>query len=129
MFPPLTLETVRWRPLKGEGLEHPAVRAVDHGLRAESTVTGENEAPPYGARNHLDLGAAWPVRSFAVEEPAGRRTADDGTDTDLVGSTSTTTLPNRRPCLATGDNSPLSADLPVDAEGFVSDYPTRFARL
>lgn len=140
MFPPFTLDTVRWRPLEGEGLEYPAVRTADHGHRAESTVIGENEAPPpYGARYHLDLGEAWHGRTFVVEEPAGRRTAGC-TDTDLAGSTPTTTLPNRRPCLATGDNSPLStmapvpsdtftADLPVDAEGFVTDYPTLFARL
>lgn len=114
MFPPLTLETVRWRPLEGEGLEHLTGRAVNDGLRAESTVIGENETQPHGIHVYVD--------------------------TDLAGSTSATTLPNRHPCLAIGSSSPLStiahvpfdtftAERPVGAEGFVTDYPTLFARL
>ena len=40
MFRPLSLKTVRWRPLQGEGLEHLTVRPVDGGIRAESVIIG-----------------------------------------------------------------------------------------
>ncbi|WP_313196490.1 putative glycolipid-binding domain-containing protein [Shinella zoogloeoides] len=187
MFPPLALKTVRWRPFEGEGLEHLTVRAVGDGLRAESTVIGEQGNRPFGVHYRIDLDAAWRVRSFLVEGMAGRRIAmlsdgdgrwrdEDGTplpvfdgcmDIDLAGSPFTNTLPIRRlglsvehgrttlkmvyvpfdtfvpfvdgqhyTCLSpasrylyeAADRS-FSAELPVDADGFVTDYPTLFARL
>lgn len=187
MFPPLVLKTVRWRPLEGEGLEHLAVRAVDGGLRAESTVIGDHGNRPFGVRYRIDLDTAWRVRAFLVEDMAGRRIAmtsdgegrwsgEDGKplsafdgcmDIDLAGSPFTNTLPIRRlglsvergkttlamvyvpfdtfmpfvdgqhyTCLAPASrylyeaaDRTFSAELPVDADGFVTDYPTLFTRL
>jgi hypothetical protein len=188
MFPPLTLKTVRWRPLEGEGLEHLTVRAVDGGIRAQSTVIGEREAgSPYGVHYWIDLDASWHVRSFLVEVTTGQRIAmtsdgqghwraEDGKplsafdgciDIDLAGSPFTNTLPIRRLGLPAGEKSPplnmvyvpfdtfeplvdgqiytciepasrylyeaadgtFTAELPVDADGFVTDYPTLFSRL
>lgn len=188
MFPPLTLKTVRWRPLEGEGLEHLTVRAINGGIRVESAVIGEREPSiPYGVHYRVDLDTAWHVRSFLVEVTTGQRIAmtsdgqghwrsEDGTplpafdgciDIDLAGSPFTNTLPIRRLNLAKGEKSPLltmvyvpfdtfqpfadgqfytclaadarylfeeedgtfTAELPVDADGFVTDYPTLFARL
>lgn len=187
MFPPLTLKTVRWRPYEGEGLEHLTVRAVEGGIRAESTVIGEHDNGPFGVHYRIDLDAAWRVRSFVVEEMAGRRIAmtsdgegrwsgedrtplpafDGCIDIDLAGSPFTNTLPIRRlglkpehgtarlkmvyvpfdtfapfvdgqhyTCIAptsrylyAAEDRSFSAELPVDADGFVTDYPTLFARL
>lgn len=188
MFPPLTLKTARWRPLQGEGLEYVALRAIDGGIRAEGTVIGEREeGHPYGVHYRVDLDEAWRVRSFLVEEVAGRRIAmtadgegrwrqEDGKalpvfdgciDIDLAGSPFTNTLPIRRLAPAAGEKSPLltmlyvpfdtfeprvdgqfytciepasrylyeaadgafTAELSVDADGFVTDYPTLFSRL
>ncbi len=188
MFPPLTFKTARWRPLKGEGLEHLTVRAIEGGIRAESTVVGEDgDGRPFGVHYRIDLDTAWRVRSFRVEETDGRGVAmtsngegerrshsgktlpalDGCIDIDLAGTPFTNTLPIRRLGFAPEAGtvrlkmvyvpfdtfSPFSdgqnytcldparrylyqaadrtfqAELPVDADGFVTDYPTLFARL
>jgi hypothetical protein len=188
MFPPLTLKTVRWRPLEGEGLEHLTVRAVEGGIRAESAVIGDRgDGRLYGVHYRIDLDAGWRVRSFRVEETDGSCVAmtsdgegrwrsesgeplaafDGCIDIDLAGTPFTNTLPIRRlgpapeagtvrlkmvyvpfdtfspfpdgqnyTCLDPArrylyqaDDRTFQAELPVDADGFVTDYPTLFARL
>ena len=116
MFRPLSLKTVRWRPLEGEGLEHLTVRAVEGGIRAESVIIGERDAAAYGVTCRIDCDDGWRVRSFHLRDTTGRELelASDGNghwqrpdgtalpefdgciDIDLSGSPFTNTLPIRR---------------------------------
>jgi uncharacterized protein len=187
MFRPLSLTTVRWRPLEGEGLEHLTVRAVEGGIRAESVIIGERDAAAYGVTCRVDCDDGWRVRSFHLRDTTGRQLelasdghghwqTPDGTalpefdgciDIDLSGSPFTNTLPIRRlnldpsqgtarlrmvyipfdtlepfvdgqlyTCLVPAshylyeaEDGAFSAELPVDEDGLVTDYPTLFKRL
>jgi len=73
MFRPLSLTTVRWRPLEGEGLEHLTVRAVEGGIRAESVIIGERDAAAYGVTCRVDCDDGWRVRSFHLRDTTGRQ--------------------------------------------------------
>ncbi|MCF3638396.1 putative glycolipid-binding domain-containing protein [Rhizobium sp. TRM95111] len=187
MFRPLSLKTVRWRPLQGEGLEHLTVRTVDGGVRAEGVAIGERDAASYGVSYRIDCDSGWRVRSLLLKDTTGRQLAlasdgdghwrsPDGTprpefdgciDIDLSGSPFTNTLPIRRlnldpsqgtarlrmlyipfdtlepvvdgqlyTCLVPArrylyeaEDGAFRAELPVDEDGLVTDYPTLCQRL
>ena len=187
MFRPLSLTTVRWRPLEGEGLEHLTVRPVDGGIRAESVIIGERDAAAYGVSCRIDCDDGWRMRSFHLRDTTGRELelASDGNghwqrpdgtalpefdgciDIDLSGSPFTNTLPIRRlnldpsqgtarlrmvyipfdtlepfvdgqlyTCLVPAsrylyeaEDGAFRAELPVDEDGLVTDYPTLCKRL
>ena len=187
MFPPFSLKTVRWRPLRGEGLEHLTVRAAGGGTRADSVVAGTFEGRHFGAAYRVECDAGWRVRTFAIDTTDGIRLSmrSDGNgawtdgngerlrqfdgciDIDLSGSPFTNTLPIRRlemtpadgpmtlrivfvpfdsfepfvdgqiyTCLEPAsryryqaEDGTFEAEIAVDRDGFVTDYPTLFERL
>jgi len=185
-FRALKSKTVRWRPVKGSGLEHLEVRSEKNAIVARSVVIGEYEGKPFGVRYVVTCDRRWVVRSLAIATSDGRNigfTSDgrghwrdakrrrpefDGCiDVDLAGSPFTNTLPIRRlgldvrhgptefamlwfpfdtfepfvdgqryTCLQSrrlyrfeAVDGSFSADLPVDEDGFVLDYPTLFKRV
>ena len=186
MFRPLSLTTVRWRSLEGEGLEHLTVRANSEAIVAESVVIGGDPGAQWGVRYRIECDPGWRVRRLELAATSGARLhleADgagnwrlpDGTpqpdydgciDVDLSGTPFTNTLPIRRlgleptrgtvnlrmlyvpfesfeprpdgqryTCLEPARRylyeaaeRPFSAELTVDEDGFVTDYPELFER-
>lgn len=187
MFEPLSLKTVRWRPVEGEGLEHLTVRNTDASIHVESVLIGSEAGETFGIHYQIDCDADWHVRTFAVRSTSGNRLEmqsdgqghwqlGDGTpqpqfdgciDIDFTGTPFSNTLPIRRLDLAPSDGSirlrvlyvpfatlrpladnqiytcldrgrkyryeaadrPFIADLQVDSDGFVIDYPGLFERV
>lgn len=187
MFRPLSLKTVRWRPVEGEGLEHLTVRATSSSIHAESVLAGHDDGSPYGIRYRIECDANWCVRAFKIAATSGERLEmlsdgeghwrlTDGTpqprydgciDIDFSGTPFSNTLPIRRlrpepadgtirlrvlyvpfttlephpddqlyTCLDAGQkyryeaaDRPFTAELPVDDDGFVIDYPDLFERI
>lgn len=114
-FRPLKSKTVRWRPVKGSGLEHLEVRAEKNAIVARGVVIGQYNGKPFGVRYKTICDKRWTVREIAIDTSDGRsiRFASDGggrwrdgkrrrpefdgcIDIDLAGSPFTNTLPIRR---------------------------------
>lgn len=187
MFEPLSLKTVRWRPVEGEGLEHLAVRATGSAIHVESGMIGGKPGRSYGIHYRIECDPDWCVRTLSIASTSGERLElrsdgnrhwrlSDGTpqpqydgciDVDFTGTPFTNTLPIRRLDLTPSDGStrlrvlyvpfatfepladtqlytcldagrryryeaagrPFVAELPVDADGFVIDYPGLFERI
>lgn len=187
MFEPLSLKTVRWRPVEGEGLEHLTLRQTANSIRAESVVVGSEAGETFGIHYQIDCDAGWHVRAFAIQSTSGDRLEmqsdgggrwklGDGTpqpqfdgclDIDFTGTPFSNTLPIRRidpapadgnirlrvlyvpfaslrpladtqiyTCIDRGrkyryqaEDRPFVAELPVDSDGFVTDYPDLFERI
>lgn len=180
----MTLDrAVRWRPVRGTGLEHLHVTEADEGILARSVVVGEFDGLDFGARYELLLERDWTFRRLLLERTDGaalRLEADgrgnwsrdgialtflDGcVDLDIAATPFTNTLPIRRARLEvgvpqhfqmtwipldtleplrdeqiytkrddthfryqSGDGS-FEAELTLDADGLVVDYPALFAR-
>lgn len=187
MFEPLSLKTVRWRPVEGEGLEHLGVRATGSSIHVESVLIGGEAGQACGIHYRIECDADWCVRAFSIASTSGERLEmlsdgkghwrlADGTpqpqydgcfDVDFTGTPFTNTLPIRRlnltpsdgitrlhvlyvlfatfqpladtqfyTCLDAGRRyryqaaeRPFVAELPVDSDGFVVDYPGLFERV
>ena len=187
MFEPLSLKTVRWRPVEGEGLEHLGVRATGSAIHVESMLIGGEADRNYGIHYRIECDPDWCVRTLSIASASGERLEmlsdgnghwrlPDGTpqpqydgciDVDFTGTPFTNTLPIRRlnltpshggvrlrvlyvpfatlepladtqiyTCLDAGRKyryqaaeRPFVAELPVDADGFVIDYPGLFERI
>jgi len=125
MFRPLSLKTVRWRPVEGEGLEHLTVRTTGSSIRADSVLIGDEGSKPYGIRYRIECDPNWCVRAFKITATSGERlemSSDgeghwrlaDGTpqpqfdgciDIDFTGTPFSNTLPIRRLGLAPSDGT------------------------
>lgn len=186
MFEPLSLKTVRWRPVEGEGLEHLDIRGTGSAIHVDSVLIGGEAGRTYGIHYRIECDPDWCVRTLGIASTSGQhlemlsdgkgrwRLADgtpqpqhDGCiDVDFTGTPFTNTLPIRRLNLMPSDGSvrlrvlyvpfatfepladtqlytcldagrkyryqaaerPFVAELPVDADGFVIDYPGLFER-
>jgi len=176
----------RWRPERGEGLEHLTLNPEGAEVLARGVVIGARGGEPYGVDYTIACDRRWRVRSLdlgttdgmalslrsdgegAWRNHDGRALSEfDGClDIDLAGSAFTNTLPIRRLDWTSRRTSEIAvlyvpfdrfvpvrdeqrytrldggrlfryeavdrsfgADLPVDEDGLVLDYPTLFRRI
>jgi hypothetical protein len=107
---------LRWRPVKGDGLEQLTLSPEDNGVVARGVVIGEQDGRPYGADYTIVCDRAWCVREIDLattsgmalslrSDGAGHWLNHDGRplpefdgclDVDLGGTPFTNTLPIRR---------------------------------
>jgi hypothetical protein len=114
-LPPRPL-AARWRPVGADGLEHLDLRYEDGTIVADSVVIGNRGGVPYGLRYLIVCGEDWVVRSLNIATTDGRslHLRSDGE--------------GRLYRYEAVDRS-FTADLTVDEDGLVTEYPGLFVRV
>lgn len=178
---------VRWRPAKGEGLEHVTLSETQQGYSANGVAVGARGGAPYGLTWRVETDRGWNTTglwlmntdgvSLALAgDGAGNWRADTAEgpllpefsgciDVDIAATPFTNTLPIRRLGLKVGESARIrvlylpvpalapevveqrytrlaprrwlyeglfrgfQAELEVDADGIVLDYPETFLRM
>ena len=117
------MQTIRWKPESGEGLEHLVLDEEPDVISARSVVIGADNGEAYGLSYRIDLRPDWSVKAFHIDVAGGAslRLVSHGqgglwdkaglfvpelfgcVDIDISATPFTNTLPIRRLKLAPGE--------------------------